>query len=105
MRRLLVIVRATPQQLNGIFRGDLNINARQMRSCDESIREVSRPFIQTTATSGCTVIPLSIMLASTLLKVALAGSCSLVAADFLNTAWLLNNGEPQGSLQNVSGGQ
>lgn len=45
------------------------------------------------------------MLASTLLRVALAGSCSLVAADLLNTAWLLNDGEPQGTFQNVSGGR
>lgn len=45
------------------------------------------------------------MLVSTLLNVVLAGSCSLVAAELLNTAWMLNDGEPQGSLQNVSGGQ
>ena len=45
------------------------------------------------------------MLASTLLNVALAGSCSLVAGELLNTAWLRNDGEPQGSLQNVSGGR
>lgn len=48
---------------------------------------------------------ISVMLVSTLLKVALAGSYSLVAAELLNTAWLLNDGQPQGSLQNVSGGQ
>lgn len=45
------------------------------------------------------------MLASTLLNIALAGSCSLVAAEMLNTAWLRNDGQPQGSLQNVSGGR
>lgn len=44
------------------------------------------------------------MLASTLLNVVLPGSCSSVAAELLNTAWLINDGEPQGSLQNISGG-
>lgn len=58
--------------------------------------------LQIVATGDYTVIPLSTMLA---FKVALVGSFSLVAAELLNTAWLLNDGEPQGSLQNVSGGQ
>lgn len=60
---------------------------------------------QIVAFGDITLISLPIMLVSSLLKVALVGSCSFAAAELLNTAWLLNDGEPQGSLQNVSGGE
>lgn len=50
-------------------------------------------------------ILLFIMLASTFLNVILAGSGSFVAAELLNTALLINEGNPEGSFQNISGGR
>lgn len=48
---------------------------------------------------------LFIMLVSIFLNVVLAGSGSFVAAELLNTAWFINEGNPEGCFQNISGGR